>query len=252
MKNKPDFKYFQLISDIHLEFRDKLGWKKFVDELPNDEVEYLIIAGDMCHYAAIETVLKAFAEKYPHVIYVAGNHCSWGTSFKDMALLREKINKENENIHWLECDSVELDGRTFHGATLWFERNYDTDMYWNSWVDFSRIKEAYNPDSKIYEEGLNAKKYLSENVKEGDIVITHMLPHEVCVAPMWQGAFTNCFFVHDCEEIILDKKPAHWVFGHTHSSVEAKIGDTQLRCNPYGYHGHASNPDFNPYCLIKV
>jgi len=52
------------------------------------------------------------------IIYIAGNHEYYGSSIKEQdELLREECKKYG--IHFLQRDTVKIDGVTFVGCTLW-------------------------------------------------------------------------------------------------------------------------------------
>lgn len=97
------------------------------------------------------------------------------------------------------------------------------------------------PDFKlwVYEECKKAISFLEKNIKERDIVITHHLPSHRSVHPKWKGSLLNNFFVCNLENLILRKKPAYWIHGHTHEEFFYKIGNTTVICNPLGYRNEA-------------
>jgi hypothetical protein len=46
--------------------------------------------------------------------------------------------------------------------------------------------------------------------------------------------------------------PAFWMHGHTHASVDAKVGATRILCNPFGYAGWDLNRDFADHLVVDV
>jgi hypothetical protein len=58
------------------------------------------------------------------------------------------------------------------------------------------------------------------DIQEGDVVITHTLPSYKCVHPEYANSEWNCYFVGECEDIIIDKKPKIWYYGHLNISIE--------------------------------
>jgi hypothetical protein len=55
--------------------------------------------------------------------------------------------------------------------------------------------------------------------------------------------------------LILKYKPALWIHGHTHSSVDTYVGGTRIVCNPRGYvygNGQIENPNFDPTFTVEI
>jgi predicted phosphohydrolase len=163
---------------------------------------------------------------------VLGNHEFWDTSVKEVFKVKEKIRKSIQNVHILENESIFLDGgRKLHGCTLWFSDNPMNALNKKRMGDFEYIK-GFEP--WVYNQNKASLKYLRDNVKEGDIVMTHHLPTFEAVSPKWRNdALTNFFYTEVPFETLT--KPSLWVFGHTHDSVDFTIENTRFLCNPYGY-----------------
>lgn len=231
----------KLVSDIHTEF-DRDGGDRFCDYLSNDGVDLLIVAGDLTtkHY---EKNLKTLCDRFKDVIYVMGNHDYWYGSFQGKRDLVASVAAELPNLHWLDNNRVQIGDHHFAGGTLWFERC----IVRPNWPDFRYVSDG--PEG-IFEEFEKTYKFLNENVQKGDVVITHHMPSQQCVAPRWEGDDWNCYFVGDVEDIILRKEPSHWFFGHTHDARNLQIYATELVCNPRGYPGE--NVAFNPDLIIDL
>lgn len=54
------------------------------------------------------------------------------------------------------------------------------------------------------------------------------------------------------DDVIREKKPSAWLFGHTHESMDVMIGDTRCLSNPYGYQPRALNGKFSPGYTVVV
>jgi predicted phosphodiesterase len=91
---------------------------------PRPEFDVLVAAGDID-----DTIERAIID-VGHVaggkpaVYVAGNHEWWG----DRRTLEEKLAAAHETaarygVHFLECDTCEISGVRFAGATLWTPDN---------------------------------------------------------------------------------------------------------------------------------
>lgn len=102
-----------LLSDIHLESGPY--------ELPPDlECDVIVAAGDIGVGTQGVEWLKTLNKP---VVYVCGNHEYWSSHDKpvDMFQIQRDIRKaaEGSNVHYLENETVTIDGVQFIGATLW-------------------------------------------------------------------------------------------------------------------------------------
>lgn len=104
-----------IASDLHLEVRKDFAPGK---RRPAD-FDVLVLAGDVMDgkvTRGVETAAK-MADGKP-AIYVAGNHCHWGSSFQ---VVRDQGFEAGQRfgVHFLQNSTVEIDGLVFFGATLW-------------------------------------------------------------------------------------------------------------------------------------
>jgi predicted phosphodiesterase len=235
----------QEMSDLHF------GWHRdsgvsFIKSLKPEGVDVLILAGDCVDsYFKHADRIKEMARLYPNVIYVLGNHEFYDRSpeqtFEKFRKLEEEIRAEGRNFWLLDNQSVEIGGVRFHGSTLWFPKKHDNWQYKGLMRDFYVIHK-FTP--WVYEHHERSLTYLEENVRQGDIVVTHHLPSELVTAPRWVGNKLNRFFVGDAEVVLYDNKPKMWFFGHTHDPIDVRVGDTRCVCNAFGYLG-SERPEMN-------
>lgn len=159
-----------LCSDIHLEFGPI--------SLENSEgADVLILSGDICvakelRHRADPNILgmtdksnqfhKFFqecCERFPHVIYVLGNHEHYHGDFPStLGYIRANLGYL-PNLHILEKEYIDIDGTLFFGATLW------TDMNKEDPVTIQNIK-GYMNDYRIIEcsdEVVNYKTYVPKD-----------------------------------------------------------------------------------------
>ena len=116
---------FQIISDIHLEFKNAR------ESMPEIEVksELLCLLGDIGYpfLSSYKEFIIYQASRFPHVIVIAGNHEFYCPDDKDYTfegVLREisSICDEIDNVYFLYRESLELPcfpNIRFIGATLW-------------------------------------------------------------------------------------------------------------------------------------
>ncbi len=50
----------------------------------------------------------------------------------------------------------------------------------------------------------------------------------------------------------MDAQPQLWVHGHTHASLDYRIGATRVVCNPFGYARDEENPHFEEAKLVSL
>lgn len=238
----------RLLSDLHLEFRP--DWRQWVDSLDND-CDVLVLAGDIAT-KEIEDVLEAFAKRFANIYVVAGNHEYYGSSVDDTRARFRRAYLGIDAVWWLDLTISFTQRRRLLGATLWFEKPPTDESKW-AMSDFTSIRSL---EPWVYDQNRLARQWLAANLQEGDIVITHHLPSARCVHPKFIGSPLNRFFLgcmtRELDDLIEDRKPAAWLFGHTHESTDIRIGKTRVVSNPYGYHGHETNPHFNPSLTIEV
>lgn len=241
-----------VMSDVHVEFhRD--GGACFIKSLPDADV--LVLAGDISvarnisNSTGLMTVLPLFAQKYPHVVFVLGNHdFYYGTPGEVMEKVTKLVQK-HPNLHWLENSSVSIDGQRFVGATLWFPQSAEVQKHKGWLTDFRLIGKL---EPWVYQQCQASIRYLQETVTTGDVVVTHHLPTPRSVSARFQGQSANVFFVCNVENIIKKNKPRIWIHGHTHDSKDYMLGSTHIICNPFGYAGHEENREFNDRLVLEL
>lgn len=234
-----------LFSDLHFEFHADKG-ESFVDGISVSGIDIIILAGDITTHSNIIKTLELFSKKGIPVLYVLGNHEFYESSFNDVFEIIKKV--KLPNIHILNNDIVELNGVRFLGTTMWFRDDPYNNFYKKGMNDFYVIKDF---QKHVYNENNKALEFLFNNVKEGDVVITHHLPSEKCIHPLFKRSSLNNFFVCDVENLIVGRAPKLWCFGHTHFSFDMTIGETRVLSNPFGY-PHELNSSFNENLVIEI
>ena len=233
------------ISDVHMEWMTPQQRADLVASVPTD-CDVLVLAGDIDGPTSLQDMLKMFAHHFRHVVYVLGNHEFYGTSV-DARLSTLHSWKKPANLHWLENSSVVIDGQRFVGCTMWFPKTRGAPA--GVLADFVHIGRFV---PWVYERNRESVAYLEQSVRHGDVVVTHHLPSQRCVAPKYAGHPTNAFYVCDVEPIIHARSPRLWIHGHTHETVDCIVGQTRIVANPYGYAGHETNARFNPAKTVDL
>ena len=232
----------QLLSDVHVEFHADQG-ADFVRSLEPAGVDVLVLAGDIAVGAGIVSALRLFCEHYRDaaVVYVHGNHEYYGTDRESVVGFTREASAANRNLVWLDSETAEIGGQRFVGGPLWFERRPDAAQFKRSMADFGQIAGF---ESWVYDENGRMRRLLAAELRETDVVVTHHLPTQRSVPPRFSSSPLNAFFVCDVEELIEERRPRLWMHGHTHTSVDTRIGPTRILCNPFGYAGWELNAGF--------
>lgn len=242
------------LSDLHLEFG------KMPRNYRPPECDAVILAGDIgVGRSGMAWAMEAFPDK--PVIYVAGNHEFYNRHLvTQYSELREKA-AGTTSIHFLENDSVEINGVMFIGATLWTDFNlYDDPAQAalkarSSMNDFRLIEgmdvDAWLNMNKVSSSFIEAA--LAEHAGKPCVVVTHYGPHPRSVHPKYGDDPLNAAYSSRILEEIPDEiRPRLWVHGHAHHSMLYDVGRTRVVCNPRGYVGHELNPDFEQGLVIEL
>ena len=235
------------ISDLHLEFGPL--------EIEPEAGDVLVLAGDIDIKGRVDWI-NSIASKFNHVIYVLGNHEFYNGAMD--SIYRKTREGLVDNVHLLENESVTIAGVTFHGATLW------SDFLNGNPMSYLQCDQAIN-DYRLIRAGDGkhrfkpqiahslhniSKVFLQENVKEGDVVVTHMAPSLLSIHEKYKNDMNiNGSYASDLSELILDTKPELWFHGHVHTSFDYTVGNTRILCNPRGYVGEELNSEFEPNAL---
>ena len=237
------------ISDIHLEFG------RLLENPSGDEV--LVLAGDINVLNRVDWI-NDIAYDFKHVVYVLGNHEFYRQNLDNT--YRKTKEQLVHNVHLLQNESVTLDGVTFHGTTLWsdFEKgNPISYMACDSAMNDFHLIRADNGESRFtphraHKEHNVAKLFLIDNVKAGDVVVTHNAPSYKSVAEKFLESKINGAFVSDLSDLILDLEPVVWFHGHCHNTSDYMIGKTRVLNNPRGYDKVELNLEFDVQKTIDI
>lgn len=213
------------------------------------------------------------ASKFPHVIYVAGNHEHYHGDFKfTIAELKRKL-AYIPNLYVLDRELKEIDGVKFIGSTLWTDFNngdsltlYHVRAMMNDFncVMNSNREVSYKvpdllsevPDKMIFktrpakfcpedafEDHIKSKQYiqvctefLGEN-PDKYVVVGHHAPSRQSTHEKYRhDTIMNGAYSSNLDEFILDRPCIKlWTHGHTHEVFDYMIGETRVVCNPRGY-----------------
>jgi Icc-related predicted phosphoesterase len=249
-----------VLSDLHLEYAD------LHEPLDIADADVCICAGDLTRFPAngVHWLGEHIARWMP-VIYVAGNHEFYKGGIRECLEDGRAAATRFPNVHFLENDSVVIDGVRFIGATLWTdfriegspqlamtyarERMNDYRMIalqrspWKRFLPVDAAKMHHGSRSFI-------RETLATPFDGETVVVTHHLPSKKSVPDRFAGDLLNAAYASDLSEIIEEGKPDLWVHGHTHDSCDYVLGDTRVVCNPRGYDDE--NPKFDHHLVVET
>ena len=272
-----------ICSDIHLEFGGI--------SLENTEgADVLILGGDICiakdlmdrdddgifdrfdRSKTIHTFFQGCCLRFPHVLYIAGNHEHYNGDFGNtIPVLRDRLGYL-VNLQILDKQMVQFDDLTFICGTLWTDMNKEDPMtlsaIGNIMNDFRCVKNSNRVVNFKDHEG--KFKTRPARFSPEDAVVDHKSMLEY-IRTMIEGKFDQKFVVvghhapskqsthlryvdevimnggysSDLSEFIMDHPQIKlWTHGHTHEDFDYMIGETRIVCNPRGYDAYEDRADY--------
>ena len=237
-------------------------------EIPRNDADAVILAGDIAHAAEAVSWASGFSKP---VIYVPGNHEFYGGSIAGVAdELKQRC--AGTNIRVLDNDQVVIDGVRFLGTTLWTDfmlfgdgeqRAEAVRQALGFMRDFSRIRAGdaaqglFTPADSAALFALQSA-WLEHSLAQAHagptVVVTHHAPSRRSIHPRFADSLLNACFVSDAEHLIDGGRARLWVHGHTHDSFDYALNGARIVCNPRGYakDGANENPLFDPNFVVEV
>lgn len=271
-------------SDLHLEFGD-------LNIENHEDVEVLILSGDIMISQDLHdhpepmTILPQGAsrgqaaarkfrdflarcsERFPHVVYVAGNHEFYHGKWPlGLDYLREEC-QQWPNVYFLENDHHDINGVRFLGCTLWTDMNRFDPLTLHTvpgmMNDFQIIRnsdQGYRPlkpaDTVEAHRASLAwlREQLSQAVTDRYVVVGHHAPSSMSVHFRYRDDHVmNGAYRSDLSDLILDHPRIRlWTHGHTHENFDYQIGGTRVVCNPRGYIGYEERADSWQPKLVEI
>lgn len=268
---------FRLMSDLHLEFEDRT-----IDFTPvpqqDDKTTVLILAGDIALGIDAVAFIQKMCKRFYKVVYCLGNHEFYYNEYNST---RAKWNDRPEmpgNFILLDDHVVEVEDPLHSknkvrlvGGTLWTDFNNNdffakqlAQMNMNDY-NCAKVKEQ-NAEGTYYKRKLHPNDTVSAHMQtlfliketvrtpfEGPtIVVTHHLPHPLCVAQEFRANSLNPAYMTNLDEVIEANEIAVWVHGHTHTNVDVEVHNTRILCNPRGYTPDDLNEGFDENFTFEV
>jgi predicted phosphodiesterase len=227
----------RLLSDIHLELGNKfdLNFKK--------QADVVILAGDIGNPYDKEYIqlLRKLCLTHDKVFLITGNHEYYNHKSTEEIDDYIKNNIEDDNIHFLQMDSVIYKDIKFIGCTLWGDLKdkslckYINDFKYINSDDYIKLQQQHKTWLENELSNTNYKNCIKT------CIITHHIPIPKLVNDEFKDEPLNCFYVSNVN--VTNAKV--WCYGHTHKSSCKKINNTIFHCNPKGYKHESSGWDID-------
>jgi len=155
------------------------------------------------------------------------------------------------NLHVLNPGLAVIDGVRFVGGTLWFPPTADERRYRGFLTDFSLIRDFV---PWVHDTHAAQLAFLEANVRDGDVVVSHHLPHPKSTPAMFANSPLKPVFSSRVTRWTCWRAGARglWLHGHTHSPRDYVVGETRVVCNPRGYPHEKRKPAVNLGLAIEV
>jgi len=254
----------QVFSDLHFDAR-ALSWEPKL--APGADV--VVCAGDVCEGLpeAFAFLRASFPTPTP-IVTVAGNHSFYRREMQE-ELARGRAAAAKHGITFLENQAAMIGGVRFVGATLWTDYCLGRGEPGNE-VLAQMLASRHMNDHALIVVGPGCRKFtttdaftlhdktlsvLDELIAEPfdgpTVVVTHHAPHPGSIAEHFKGDSLNPAFASDLTWHIKAWAPDLWIHGHTHASVDYRVGRTRVLCNPHGY-GRENVSGFDPELVIRL
>jgi predicted phosphodiesterase len=256
--------YLRIVSDLHLEQfygqYEEVLVRQFVPEDERDSSSVLLLAGDISSKPdQLIGFLQALENRFQAVFLVPGNHETYGHDIDVWnSVMTARIAAETAKVRFsagkMSCEHW-TGWRIIYG-TLWADGGKTPEEQYvigQRIGDFRSIKKnggffQVSDMMDIHKQQKKSlKKFLQHPFNGQTVVMTHHLPsYKLC--PRRFDADENGGFASDCDLLLNQRySPDLWVFGHTHDSIETRLGRTLVVSNPAGYRPEMCGNPFNQF-----
>jgi len=247
----------QYVSDIHLEFHDKMNTGSLQPLLFVKPVApYLVLAGDIGvpDLKGYSVFLQWCSENWNAVFLVAGNHeyynfrCPEKTTMSQKNQKLVEICKQFPNVHFLDRSSVYLPDENLRilGCTLWTDIPDSVED--KAAIHMNETRQVLDwQGGPLYPWTISRlhhveKQWLLQEIERCEInlekclVVTHHLPSYSLIHEKYAGSSLNCCFASHSEDLF--RPPVvGWICGHTHTGMKRTLRGIPCVINPVGYPG---------------
>lgn len=231
----------KLLSDLHINVNGEKQfsylWEK--DHFPHD----LFICGDLGSEVKqnVDFITRC-SSKWNRIIYLPGNHEYYGGDIPHIDNEYRQAFRDT-NIHYCNESWWSFPEYDLYAGTLWSNPNPVQELVILDEInDFRYIKlkgqiincNDFRDRNANFLRNYAITKAIYRNTKVPLIVASHFLPNVRSIHPAFANDPTNSYYCNALEDDFF-KDITHWMHGHTHKSMQYKIYDCVVSCNPYGY-----------------
>lgn len=247
-------KYIRLASDLHMEGFAGRHFDEFVEPDERDSQSVLCLVGDVSsNTAQLADAVHAACARFAHVLFVPGNHEYYGNVYQTWRddLLREFDLRGGFPANFKSCFSnvtgAKIAGIEFIMGTLWGDCEGGNPVsklaVLTGFNDCKHIQlksgAGFSPDVMVAEHARHKRVLsfaLGAITGSPVVVLSHYLPSYKLIHPKFEKSPLNGGFASHSDDLFTgDKAPALWLFGHSHATVDTRIGGTHFVSNPRGY-----------------
>jgi len=285
-----------ICSDVHLEF-GQLNLEN------TDNAEVLILSGDICTAVDLrvsDSILSsaktdrfmefftACSDRFPHVVYVMGNHEHYHGDYATSATDLKHALKHLTNVHMLDKEVFELGDHVFIGGTLWTDMNGYDEMtmhhvqrrmndfqicensaemvnyrVFDTEDDHKKVRFKIRPATltpwHVVEDHKAMRKFIEDTYANTPpwktvVVCTHHAPSKGSEHPRYKhDTLMNGAYNSVLDQFMLDRPGIKlWTHGHTHEDFDYMVGSTRVVCNPRGYINYEDRADRFELKFVEV
>lgn len=122
---------FSFTADLHYgNLSGKEHILSFIDDMHNQDVDYIVVAGDLATRGAtheeFKELINLFARFDGSILFTAGNHDIWTKTESSFTLLTERIPEitEGTNCHLLDGSPVVIGNTALVGSIGWYDYSF--------------------------------------------------------------------------------------------------------------------------------
>lgn len=249
----------QYASDLHLEFPENKQFLKTNLLKPMGDV--LVLAGDIVPFAVMDKHKDFFSyisDHFETTYWIPGNHEYY---YFDLAakcgIIDENI---RTNVHLVNNLTVQQDSVRFVFSTLWSKisqvNRWQIEQSVSDFrvIKFNNFRFTSDQFNLLHGESLSfINQELHHNYTGKTVVVTHHVPTFMNYPEKYRGDILNEAFAVELYNLIEDKGPDFWIFGHHHFNVpDFMIGKTNLATNQLGYVKYGEQKYFENLASIEV